>query len=1194
MKLTKNVMQLAILLVLLAALILPLVNPQPAAAIDWPEWWPFKKSEERHDWKIDGDTVYVDNNDIYMMATPHTLSASGWIDFTFYSKGYTGELDVVYGFDYANNLSINQVSIYKTINTDRKWYPETKISTEYFAHAGVSKWDQFPLGTTVYPERWYETRCWIDIPFSAGPVNGKYVIGVKPTGMSAEQAEASGQLWIIDPWYNASWDYRKQFTVNNAGAGLTDYQLKFDVNQGAGVDAGLSVYCGGNCQADFEDIRFTKADGNTLLSIWREEYTNGGDATFWVELDSVPNGNTNFYMYYGNAAASYPYLATDAAHGVATFIHFDDFERGVNGDEVGGDWTETLGTVEISTTKDIGDVAGYYGTRSAGFPNDGAEARLQRNLTASDNIAIDFTFYKEDGSDWYDYHGDGDHRMTVWYENTAAGGDIQYYDDVGWNDTGTNVTADQWEFVEYADFDWTADTYDIWHNGVKIQNDASTRTDGGGAYTDIFWFRAIELGGSDAVYADNFYVRNYRDGSEPTVSSWGSEENLTLPTVDTDVASGVGQFTATYNGNITSVGGDPDDCDERGFVWDTASHGDPGNVAPAASGYAWNWTEAGIFGTGVYSDNSAVLDCNTTYYYRACAHNTKGWDYGAEQNFTTTACPAMPIVDTLGCTGFDSTWAILNGEVTGFYGVETSVIERGFDYGLTAAYGSEITTVGAWTTGTFHEYLSGLSPATVYHYRAKALGSLGVWGYGEDRMFATKGSPVPYEFWNTGGDTDANPTYAANWTYQTFTTNTTDVAHSITSIRLSLRRFGNPGEVTASIRHATDCVPLTCNCTPTGADLAYGTLDGDLFNTAYTWWEFELSPEICYTANTTYAIVLRATEGDNTNYVEWEQDAGGGYAGGNAGDSYDSGITWTDVCPADNLFEVWGEPCLQVHDAKVFSDYIEDGDWLITCMYTNTYPPYYDNQDDVSSLFYLQLIDGSTVKAQTKVPEWGYKPGHIYLSPDMVESLEWGENYLVRLYGDFTGYPYMEYALQDEDWMGEDLNRFDTWVRSSAQLMEVYYGTDLTTYVGGKGLVLNEDGGAIFNNCISSCSAVRPGIFQITSSVPGYERGAWTQASQTGIQWQTILGPYLTTAFTTAGGTLNINGSIVGALIGFLFYAVVAGLAFPPGHAIAAISIPFGIMVVVWYTGLLPLVALGVLLALAAFWIIWQMWLKGG
>jgi hypothetical protein len=48
---------------------------------------------------INGDTVYIDDSKVYLSATPHTLSSSGWVYFNLTSKVYTGNIDACWGFN---------------------------------------------------------------------------------------------------------------------------------------------------------------------------------------------------------------------------------------------------------------------------------------------------------------------------------------------------------------------------------------------------------------------------------------------------------------------------------------------------------------------------------------------------------------------------------------------------------------------------------------------------------------------------------------------------------------------------------------------------------------------------------------------------------------------------------------------------------------------------------------------------------------------------------------------------------------------------------------------------------------------------------------------------------------------------------------------------------------------------------------
>ena len=59
-------------------------------------------------WVIDGDSVYINDSNVYLSATPHTLSGSGWVEFEILSKNYEGELDIAWGFDDKDNIEVEK------------------------------------------------------------------------------------------------------------------------------------------------------------------------------------------------------------------------------------------------------------------------------------------------------------------------------------------------------------------------------------------------------------------------------------------------------------------------------------------------------------------------------------------------------------------------------------------------------------------------------------------------------------------------------------------------------------------------------------------------------------------------------------------------------------------------------------------------------------------------------------------------------------------------------------------------------------------------------------------------------------------------------------------------------------------------------------------------------------------------------
>jgi hypothetical protein len=104
------------------------------------------------------------------------------------------------------------------------------------------------------------------------------------------------------------------------------------------------------------------------------------------------------------------------------------------------------------------------------------------------------------------------------------------------------------------------------------------------------------------------------------------------------------------------------------------------------------------------------------------------------------ALAVAPLVSTSSCTGFSSSTAIINGQLTSLNG-GGAITSYGFDYGVTIAYGTSVIVGTTLAVGSkYWANLSGLTAATVYHYRAKVYNGTD-WGYGSDMTFSTQGTP---------------------------------------------------------------------------------------------------------------------------------------------------------------------------------------------------------------------------------------------------------------------------------------------------------------------------------------------------------------------------------------------------------------------------------------------------------------------
>ena len=93
----------------------------------------------------------------------------------------------------------------------------------------------------------------------------------------------------------SGWLYRKPLVLTGGASGAqSDFQLAIAI-----------AHVTGKMQADFDDIRFTEADGITLVDAWLEAKVDDTSADTWAEFPTTPANTVEatYYMYYGKADA---------------------------------------------------------------------------------------------------------------------------------------------------------------------------------------------------------------------------------------------------------------------------------------------------------------------------------------------------------------------------------------------------------------------------------------------------------------------------------------------------------------------------------------------------------------------------------------------------------------------------------------------------------------------------------------------------------------------------------------------------------------------------------------------------------------------------------------------------------------------------------------------------------------------------
>jgi hypothetical protein len=402
-------------------------------------------------------------------------------------------------------------------------------------------------------------------------------------------------------------------------------------------------------------------------------------------------------------------------------------------------------------------------------------------------------------------------------------------------------------------------------------------------------------------------------------------------------------------------------------------------------------------------------------------------------------------------------------------------------------------------------------------------------------------SPILHEYWNTGGDADSQDIYGGEIVAEQFTSEAT--SHTVTSIKVELLRVGTPSTVKVSLYNAVAGVPTT--------EITSVTYAGTILSTSYTMYEFDIVDR-SLASSTQYAVVVSCPAGDNANYVQWHQDAGGGLASAVGLHSHDSGISWTSDTPADYLFEIYGEVVFQVIGANVFEDYLTDGDWLITVETIvetiNEYPEY--TTEDVSRYFNVQLLNvaGTSVIAATTLKSWGNAPCAIYLSPTSVIPLTSGSAYIIRMIGTFAGTPSTNYVLTTEDWIGGNLGYLDQWCLKTAKSMNLYDGNTATipytTKSSDGGEVLTTYGGGFFVDSIPSIMDIRPSLFETSTTSPDYEYGTASNTYDESTTYQVQVGTRISTDADIFGNVFGISGKQFLAIGFYVIYIFTILFAF--------------------------------------------------
>ncbi len=206
--------------------------------------------------------------------------------------------------------------------------------------------------------------------------------------------------------------------------------------------------------------------------------------------------------------------------------------------------------------------------------------------------------------------------------------------------------------------------------------------------------------------ADKYFVTSFVSG---------------IPLVTTADVISVTSKSAVLGGNVDSDGGAS--IVSKGVCWNTLPNPDINNT------YILSEAPGGTIQVTI-----TELSPNAQYYFRAYTVNSNGQiGYGENKTFTTDSAPEIPSVTTGDVISVTPQSAVLGGSVG-----DSTVTEKGICWGTSPnpdINGSHVQSDAPG--GEIQVTINGLNPETEYHFRAYAINSEKMVGYGEDKIFTT-------------------------------------------------------------------------------------------------------------------------------------------------------------------------------------------------------------------------------------------------------------------------------------------------------------------------------------------------------------------------------------------------------------------------------------------------------------------------
>lgn len=252
------------------------------------------------DYIIDGDTVYIDDANAYIAATPHTVDVSQYVYLDIISKRFTGDIDICFGF---NTQFLNPRSL--ELETTQGWInlaSKLDFNKIMYNFQGMDTW-YYAKNVPVTENIIYHLRMFLEVtPYANSSIIYKYFIALKPSSETIQEAKDNNHLFVLDPWATGGWDQRVQITIesDDVGTTLTNYPVLLTIGASSGISNDDVTFIFDEVEDEELKIAFTSSDEVTQLYAEVESWNNVTELAYvWVLVPSIASGSdTDIYMYF--------------------------------------------------------------------------------------------------------------------------------------------------------------------------------------------------------------------------------------------------------------------------------------------------------------------------------------------------------------------------------------------------------------------------------------------------------------------------------------------------------------------------------------------------------------------------------------------------------------------------------------------------------------------------------------------------------------------------------------------------------------------------------------------------------------------------------------------------------------------------------------------------------------------------------